>query len=199
MIKSYARFPRTPLPHDPVDASLGTLLARRKSFDVINPNGCLSLATLGTILGHALRTRSDRRPYPSGGALYPIETYIIGELVEAPQSYCYQYDTLDHSLVHLWEAPTISELFMEKAGPLGTVVLFFTSMWKRSTHKYGDVGYAHSLIEAGHMGQNILLVSSALEVDARPIAGFVDDRVIKLLDLDRGAELPVYSVTLGKK
>jgi nitroreductase len=47
------------------------------------------------------------------------------------------------------------------------------------------------------MAQNILLVATALGLDARPIAGFDDEKVLSLLDIDPNLEQPVYMISLG--
>ena len=43
--------------------------------------------------------------------------------------------------------------------------------------------YTLSLLEAGHMSQNILLSATALGLHTRPMADFKDDLVVRLLYL----------------
>lgn len=80
--------------------------------------------------------------------------------------------------------------------PAGTIV--FTSVISRSEIKYGYRAYPYSLIEAGHMGQNILLAATEIGIGACPVSGFVDDTVIKILDLTEG-EIPIYTISIGRK
>jgi hypothetical protein len=46
------------------------------------------------------------------------------------------------------------------------------------------------------MSENVLLVGSALDLRTRPMAGFDDDVLISVLDLDPEEELPVHSITM---
>ncbi|PJC45591.1 hypothetical protein CO037_00750, partial [Candidatus Pacearchaeota archaeon CG_4_9_14_0_2_um_filter_30_8] len=62
--------------------------------------------------------------------------------------------------------------------------------------KYGLRAYPYSLIEAGHIGQNILLASSEIAIGACPVSGFVDKKVKEILDLIEN-EIPIYSISLG--
>ena len=66
----------------------------------------------------------------------------------------------------------------------------------RSAVKYGLRAYPYSLIEAGHIGQNICLKCAELGVGCCPVSGFVDEEIVKLLDLTE-YELPVYSISIG--
>ena len=74
--------------------------------------------------------------------------------------------------------------------------LIFTAVWERTASKYGDFSYILSLLEAGHMAQNILLIATALGVCARPIGGFNDAAVKETLDIDNWEEQTVYTVAL---
>ncbi|MFC1682114.1 nitroreductase family protein [Nanoarchaeota archaeon] len=67
----------------------------------------------------------------------------------------------------------------------------------RSKVKYGLRAYPYSLIEAGHMGQNIQLAASEIGIGSCPVSGFIDDTVKKILDLTDD-EIPVYSISVGK-
>ena len=75
--------------------------------------------------------------------------------------------------------------------------LLFTAVWERTAAKYGDFGYLHAILEAGHMAQNVLLVASALKLSARPLGGFDDATIHNALGLDSDEEQPVYVIALG--
>jgi SagB-type dehydrogenase family enzyme len=76
-------------------------------------------------------------------------------------------------------------------------IIFLTACWKRNYKKYGDFGYMLGMLEAGHMGQNILLAVTALDLNACPLRGFVDETVSRILDIDAAIEQPVYAIALG--
>ena len=63
--------------------------------------------------------------------------------------------------------------------------------------KYGDFAYTHALLEAGHMSENILLVATALDLLCRPMAGFNDELIPKLLDLDPEEEQPILTIMIS--
>jgi SagB-type dehydrogenase family enzyme len=76
-------------------------------------------------------------------------------------------------------------------------MIVFTSVWNRSSAKYGDLAYQHALLEAGHMSENILLVAGALHIGTRPYAGFDDAILEQLLDLGDGEQI-VHTITVCK-
>jgi SagB-type dehydrogenase family enzyme len=71
-------------------------------------------------------------------------------------------------------------------------------MFWRSRFKYGLRGYRFTLLEAGHLVQNVLLSCTALGLAAVPIGGFYDRPVDELLGVDGVNESVVYAVSLGR-
>jgi SagB-type dehydrogenase family enzyme len=140
------------------------------------------------------------RNYPSGGALFPIETYVVSRAVEGHAPSVFHYNPSTNALEKLWELPygfDMNELVSQRPSIPFSTLIVFTSVWDRSSMKYGELAYIHALIEAGHMCQNLLLVSTALSLSARPMAGFDDASLIRLLDLDPENEQPVYTAILS--
>ena len=81
--KTYDRMEIVQLPAaEKLDISLQSVLQSRTSYFGGSADGALTVGQWGTLLGLALgkKSESKRRNYPSGGALYPIETYIITRL-----------------------------------------------------------------------------------------------------------------------
>lgn len=199
--KEYLRMPRIALPEaERLTTSLTEALQTRTSCSECVSERSLSLSELGTLLGNALGMRDGtHRHYPSGGALYPVETYLIGNVLEGYPSGVFHYHPQSHALEFLWETPStfaMADAMRSSDIVLAPILIVFTSVWNRSSAKYGDLAYSHSLIEAGHMAENISLVATALSLGSRSIAGY-DDRIISsLLDLDERLEQPIYSVLL---
>jgi SagB-type dehydrogenase family enzyme len=71
-------------------------------------------------------------------------------------------------------------------------------MFWRSRFKYGQRGYRFTLLEAGHLVQNVVLMCAALDLAAVPIGGFYDRPVDMLLGADGVNESIVYAVCLGR-
>ena len=202
--KVYPRMDRIILPApQKLEMSLDLALLSRSSTMLQGGDAPLSVKDYGDLLGHALKKRdgSNSRNYPSGGALYPIETYVIATTFDGATPGVYHYDPTAHALERLWDLPASFEMTKLVAKPdflMPSAVIIFTSVWKRSSAKYGDFTYGLSLLEAGHMSENIVLVSAALGLESRPMAGFNDQETMRLLDLDAEHEQPVHSVTLSK-
>lgn len=203
--KEYKRMQAIPLP-DPIllETKLASALRNRSSAGSTgDPRIPTTLEELGTLLGLALGKHSSdkRRNYPSGGALYPIETYIVSVAIESQKPAVFHYNPTKHALEKMWELPKGFDLKtlakQPESLPLSTLIVF-TSVWKRSSAKYGDLSYQHALLEAGHMSENILLVGCALDLEVRPYAGFDDTLIAQLLDLREEEEQTVHTVTLCK-
>jgi SagB-type dehydrogenase family enzyme len=184
-----------------IDMTLASAIRSRRSAFGGNPERVFSLEDCGTLLGLALgrHEQSNRRHYPSGGGLFPIETYLLSERLEGQEPGVFHYNPTKHVLERLWDIP--SGISVKRFAPNPDTIplsslIIFTAVWQRTTAKYGDLGFLHSLLEAGHMSENILLVATALGLAARPMAGFEDALVSETLDLIPGEETPLHSVTL---
>ena len=53
------------------------------------------------------------------------------------------------------------------------------------------------LLEAGHVAQNLNLVTAALECGSVNLAGFYDAALGEQLGLDRQLEVPLYALAVG--
>jgi SagB-type dehydrogenase family enzyme len=206
-VKRYPQRPVVPLPA----ASLGTAtladaVAARRSRRSFGPRP-LELSRLATLLQAAYGvtaaidgTPQSLRTVPSGGALYPLELYVVSHRVEGLDPALYHYDPLRHGLELLrpLESPAGAEL-SPYAEPLAesAAVVAMTAMFWRSRFMYGARAYRFALMEAGHVGQNLLLTAAALGVGAVPLGGFYDREVDAFLGVDGIYEASLYLVPLG--
>lgn len=154
-----------------------------------------------------LRTSSDPevfqtlRAAPSGGALYPIETYVAARMVNPLEAGVYHFQPVEGALevvgneLHnpCWDAPIWPEPGLAEAACL----IIFTACGRRTFAKYGERAYRLMLLEAGHLAQNALLVAAALGLNACPLAGFHDDLLARSLLLDPREEPPLYLLAVG--
>jgi len=201
--KQYPRFPRIALPETSEEGELAELLARRKTQREYSTDP-LTLDELARIL-HSCRIieqegESERRTYPSAGARFPIEIYPLVFNVEGLASGCYHYDNAGDTLETLWEKD-LSDDVARIVSPHVTrpaVALVLTAVIARAEVKYGARAYPFSLLEAGHMAQNMSLVCTKLGIGCCPIGGFVNDTLSKIIDLT-AHELPIYVYAMGKK
>lgn len=199
MSKEYVRFPRLPLPAAVSSISLVETTKRRSSCRDTT-NNPPTIIQLGELLDISMRQHEGtlRRPYPSGGSLYPVEAYLIGN-IEGQECYAYHYQPKEHSLEKLWPIKNddLTEIIKKSSVGTAPAILVLTSRWFRSEQKYRDFSYNLSLLEAGHIAQNILLASVAANLCTCPIGGFDEIIASRLLDLFPNEEDPIYVITLS--
>jgi len=202
--KEYPRLPSIPLTEvDQDQTELKKLLNLRESSRNFSDEE-ISYNEISRILDSCRIVDKDREPerrtYPSGGARFPVELYLLTNNVQGLSKGVYHYSMKNSELELLvnkdWS--DISDYIVSPYVNNPGASLIFTSVIPRSEVKYGLRAYSYSLIEAGHMGQNIQLTATQLGMGSCPVSGFVDDIVIKLLDLTPN-EIPIYSIALGKK
>lgn len=202
--KTYPRMPKHALPEPlPLTTPLEEVLLARTSRKDMSLASPMSLQELSTLLGHSLRAKEPhgKRRHPSGGGLFPVETYLLAHTITGLPRAAYHYDPDAHALDELWPIPenlTIGGLM--RGGEWATFsagILAFSCVWNRTTEKYGDFAYAISHLETGHMGQNVVLAAAALGVNACPFAGFDDTGMARLFDVQQGEQV-LYSIAFGK-
>ncbi|HVP12571.1 MAG TPA: SagB/ThcOx family dehydrogenase [Phycisphaerae bacterium] len=134
------------------------------------------------------------RTAPSAGALYPIELYIVTA------------DGVDHYLPdgHKLERHVGGDLRpalksaandQESIGQAGTCVVI-TAVMERTSRKYGERAERFCYVEAGHVGQNILLQATSLNLAGVPMGAFDDDKVAAALKLPKDRRV-LYLVAIG--
>jgi len=182
------------------------LLARESTRDYQNKS--ISIQEISTILYYSSGMKPlvddnihiSRRFYPSGGARYPLETYIViygkSELAQG----IYHYNVKYHSLEILKKGNYYKELRKCIDTPWmadACMAIFLTSVWGRNQMKYGDRGYRLVMGEAGNLSQNMYLATTALNLGCCALGGYADAPVHELLDVDGINESVVYSMVIG--
>ena len=184
------------------DITLAAALEKRRSAVGTSPAE-LALEDLASLLhagygvtsGTQVGARS-RRTAPSGGALYPLELYVVAQRVaQVAPSLCH-YDPSRHVLEQLRPLALPDELSpitppSELLATSAAVLVVAASFW-RSRIKYGVRGYRFALLEAGHVAQNVLLAATGLDLSALPLGAFFDRRVDDLVRLDGVYESALY-------
>ena len=144
-----------------------------------------------------------RRAQASGGGRYPIEVYPVvfrssGDL----KAGLYHYNVKEHVLDVLWDREfsdeDIGQLFTYPWVRDAAVGIVMTAVFWRNQNKYGERGYRYILHEAGHIGQNVYLVSEALGLKCCALGGTRDENLEKFIDIDGVTESVVYALALGK-
>lgn len=138
---------------------------------------------------------------PSPGRLFPLELYLVIP-IGANESDCdiWHYEPNSHAIerIHRVKAAEIRAAFVHFPQSLPVVALL-TGVIPRLTWKYGDRAYRYAHLEAGHVGQNLLLAATALNLGACPVVSFYDDTIHDLLDVDGVSEIALYSFFIGHR
>jgi len=131
------------------------------------------------------------RSAPSGGALYPLDIYVVvgSGGVEGLDQAIYHYLPKQHGLEKITPGDLRGEMARACLGQTwmarAPVSLIITAEYERIEIKYGPRGKRYALIEAGHVGQNIFLQAEALGLGAGIVGAFDDDRLARVLHLPR--------------
>lgn len=143
-----------------------------------------------------------RRPHPSGGAKFPIETYLLTDAHDSLGSAIYHYRGDEHVLEHLRDVSTaeigqIKESYVYDFVLNIPVLCIFTYIQERNIPKYGSYGAKLALLEAGHIAQNMYLVAAAQNMKAVALAGGDYNLLNSSIQLDGYNECGFYTVGLG--
>jgi SagB-type dehydrogenase family enzyme len=135
------------------------------------------------------------RPFPSAGALYPIELYVVIHGIDGLPDGLHHYDPRAHELElrAAGDVPLAQATLQPDALSTASLVVALSAVAQRTTWKYGQRGWRYIWLEAGHIAQNLCLTATALDLPALPVGGFFDREVADVLMLADG-ETPLYLV-----
>lgn len=206
--KAYPRLPKIELSDKPPKRDFFGLIKKRRSRRNFR-RGVITKKELSLILKYSCGNTGEmgegrhRRSQPSGGGRFPIEIYpIIFRSGKDLKAGLYHYNVKDHQLDVLWDRKfsngDLDDLFTYPWVKNAAVGIVMTSVFLRNQQKYGERGYRYILLEAGHIGQNIYLVSEALGLKCCALGGTRDESLEKLIDIDGVTESIVYALAIGK-
>lgn len=186
-----------------------TLLARRttRAFRSDEPLPLAALehmlyAVFGThgIKHFAPRVTAIKRTSPSGGALHPIEAYVLAINVERVPAGLYHYETGSHALAELerMDTPSARDLastftagqtyFAEAHALVVHVARFDRNFWKYARHRKA---YKSVLMDSGHLSQTFYLTATHLGLGAFYTAAINDADISRRLRLAPGREAAI--------
>ena len=143
----------------------------------------------------------SRRPYPSAGARYPLEIYPILLNCIGMEKGLYHYNVKENCLELILKRDLGDWLMKASGGETSlkkaSIIFIITGVLDRTRIKYRDRGYRYALIEAGHLGQNICLLTTELGLGCCPLGGFIDPVVNELLDISFQKEFALYLLAIG--
>lgn len=162
-------------------------------------------AILSTILqksyGVIERDEGLRRPVPSGGALYPLDLYIIVNKVNDLEKGIYHFDPYRNGIVNIgsFNSKKFGEIFLQEEAvkDFSFTIVVSANFW-RSRFKYGPRSYRFTFLEAGHVVQNMILIANSLNISTRPYGGFIDNELTDMIGIQNGIDdAPIYSLVAG--
>jgi SagB-type dehydrogenase family enzyme len=181
------------------------LLKRRKSVRTYSPRP-ISRSDLSFLLWASTGVQRKEQGYefrtvPSAGALYPIETYIVVNNVEALEKGIYHYDIAGHALDELRLGAFGERLAhgaLDQMMCLDAPATFiWAAIFERSKWKYKQRAYRYVYLDAGHIAQNLALAATSIGLGSCQIGAIFDDEVNGVIGLDGVKESAIYLGVVG--
>jgi SagB-type dehydrogenase family enzyme len=206
--KVYPRFPAVDL-NSSVEKSgeLESLIASRRTTREFS-NEPLDFEVVSSLIFHSAGISTPKefgfdqakRMYPSAGARYPIELYLVSNNIIGLERGIYHYDVKNNMIEFLLKKNLKNYMVAATNSNMGMVpaIIILSGVISRTEVKYGVNAYRFALLEAGHIGQNISLLSEKLNLGSCAMGGFDNDKISKLIDLT-DEEIPLYIFAIGKK
>ncbi len=144
------------------------------------------------------------RPYPSGGALYPLEVYAVVNLCSELEPGLYYHDPLMHRLGLLGRPTAGTEELLAAAAELADlqptsvqVLLVITARFQRRSWKYASIAYSNTLKDVGVLYQTMYLVAAAMGLAPRSLPNVDGDLFASAAGTEYYAETSVGAFLLG--
>jgi SagB-type dehydrogenase family enzyme len=140
------------------------------------------------------------RATAAAGALYPNEVYVVSGPLPGLAAGVYHYDPKRERLAQLREGdwrPALAAAAADDRVRRAPATLVLTGILWRSAWKYEERGYRHLYWDGGMKLAHVLAAAAAARLPARVLAGFVDEGVDRLLDIDGRREMSLALVPLG--
>lgn len=171
-------------------------------------SGSVPISSLGRILAMSVGVTGspdemhEVRAYPSAGALYPLEIYILARAVSGLSPGTYHYSPSRHSLELVADRPSDDQIdeavFLGGSGSRAALLVLISAVFFRNLSKYGDRGYRMILLEAGHVGQGVCLASTVEGLGSIPCGGFMDAELNQWIQVDGLEESVMYPIAVGR-
>ena len=212
-VKHYARAAQTLLPPPREEGEFSRVLTSRRTWRRF-ADGKLKLADLATLLGLTWGVRAwvavpplgrfAVKTSPSGGALHPIEAYLVARDVEGISPGIYHYDASRHRLELLRRGMTRDRMSDYVIGQRwfseAAAFVFMTAEFTRTQWKYRyPRAYRVVLTEAGHLCQTFCLVATWLGLAPFCTMAMADSKIDRDLGSDGVTEGVLYVAGVGKR
>lgn len=204
-IVSYTRSPRESTKNGDIlkfkrmeNTFFSNILKKRRSCRNFSEEK-LSINQIGNICHFSYSIKDHA--VPSGGALYPLRLYILIEKdQDGIKTGYYEYDAEKDYLI-LFNTEVDEEqlkyCFNQECMPFGSSVqIIIAANLKRQPFKYANRGYMLTLIEAGHVAENISLFCAEQGLGSCELGGIQDEPLRAELELDSDI-YPLIAISIG--
>ncbi len=186
-------------------AGLWKVLAARRSGRRYTGEA-LSLDELGALCWAAqgvtaVKGGHQLRAAPSAGALYALDLCAVLPGPE-PAAGVYVYQPDGHLLKPVLRGEAMTALAAasaeQKFMARSAVIFVLSAHPQRSVWRYEERSWRYFYLDAGHVGENIMLAAQGLGLASCGIGAFCDSAINEVLVLDGVDEVPVYMIAVGK-
>ncbi|MGA7853068.1 MAG: SagB family peptide dehydrogenase [Candidatus Acidiferrales bacterium] len=211
-VKRYPRAAQTPLLPARESGEFPRVLTARRTWRRFAP-GRLSFADLSTLLGLTFGVREwvkvpplgkfAVKTSPSGGALHPIEGYVVARDVEGVSPGIYHYDASGHRLELLRRGMTRDRMSDYVMGQRwfsdACAFVMMTAVFTRTQWKYRfPRAYRVVLAECGHLCQTFCLTATWLGLAPFCTMALADSKIDRDLGIDGVTEGALYVAGVGR-
>jgi SagB-type dehydrogenase family enzyme len=211
-VKRYPQAAQIPLLAARESGEFPQVLTARRTWRRFAP-GRLSFADLSTLLGLTFGVREWAavpplgrfavKTSPSGGALHPIEAYVVARDVERVSAGIYHYDASGHRLELMRRGMTRDRMsdyvtgqrwFSEACAFVVMTAVFTRTQWK---YRYPRA-YRVVLAECGHLCQTFCLTATWLGLAPFCTMALADSKIDRDLGIDGVTEGALYVAGVGQ-
>lgn len=204
----YTQSPRIPvmngekIPISVEENQLTSLQFLRRSCRSFDKDYKISFNQVGQILASSYSIH--RHSAPSAGGLYPLKIFLIvprnGK--DLKEGY-YEYNPENESLV-LYNKNIDKEILQYAFNNTelldsASVIVVIAADFERQVKKYSNRGYRLTLIEAGHIAQNISLAAPIEKLSSLEYGGFLDNILASELGIADKSVSPIITIGIGKE
>lgn len=210
-VKHYPRSKKIQLLPPRSEGEFPAALLARRTWRRFSP-APLAFSDLSTLLGLTWGIREwmpvpplgrfALKTSPSGGALHPIEAYVVARDVTGLARGIYHYDAARHRLELIKAGATKAQITTYLAGQdwfsHAPAVVLMTAVFTRTQWKYKfSRAYRVVLAEAGHLCQTFCLTASWLGLAPFCTMALADSKIDAALGIDGVTEGVLYAAGVG--
>lgn len=182
-------------------SEMGCSWSKEELLDVLNTS--LGIKSSFKIIKNHKR---NLRKYPSGGSMYPIDSYVFAFNISGIERGVYKYVPNGFGLQRILLGLNIEEYsnifpalkYYDNPDIIKNTscLVVFISDYEEIFRKYGALSRKLALLECGHMCENMQLIISNIEKKSLPLCGIFSDTIREMATLSR-SQFPEYGLLLG--